>query len=812
MSGATSTNTTNAAAGVAPEITAEWTVHAQLTLSSSTAKPVDGGTAKDEVPAHGGATSTPATLRDDQANNIRGGDAGGGGKVDLNFSQQPTGGSSGTTTTTGSGNPVKLVYKFSTTDHALPFVAATAVPSASYAQPNSASRERPVGKGNVIFNNDPSSPATVASVFVQSPTGDGPQPPGIDGAATGSSASSQLFPKCTSTCSIVLTACTDILPTTDSIPIIINKCESTNNISVDKGTNFPEKTTSNAKDVSCQTSDWETNTIQTIQTGVDPEEGGSIRRRARAQRTITDDCLLSPPPRRRVEDSKFDSLIRKSVSPIVNPFISPTNTIRSQQSASASASVIKKKPRTVHIDVYCTGSDVESSCSSNDDDDDDDGSLDGKSLSSHSSCSSGSRFDTSHMMELKSMAAAAATATSNPTQSQPIFESEEMRVRHKRAGKHEVPRRLMQQPIDQNTLSTIGSLKRSTSIGGGSGRQRASVATRRSVANDEINESKQILFNKHLGDMTKAAKVEDLSVYFRRDASDDAISSNYAMSNRSTRRDITGSSISSALASASGGLYGEDEDDVVLLVGDTGSSKSQLNRSGTTATQSDSFEYENSEDRYRIHEMERVWNQQHWKSPSVERRLLELHNPRHASDSEQRASMPRLLRSDSENNLTESDHSFVYDEAPTVPLSRAHDSNPSLNELSDSSPSTVKSASHPRPADRSRAILQQAILAATMQQQREFSPVEGYTTEYLAIARRFGSLIKGRRKPGTHMGPVRNPECPCAHCRRWMMERDITGGGNSGPGVLRERAVSVDETMPHNIVDMRRHFHMRNLF
>ncbi|XP_050096428.1 uncharacterized protein LOC126578163 isoform X2 [Anopheles aquasalis] len=786
MSGATSTNTTNAAAAVAPEITAEWTVHAQLTLSSSAAKSVDSATAaKEEVPAHGGADrSHQATAWvDGQTDNGVGGDVSSGGKVDLNFSQQPSATSSGTSATGNSGNPVKLVYKFSTTDHALPFVAA---PAASYAQQNSASRERPVGKSNVIFNSDPSSPATVSSVFVQSPTGDGPQPPGIDGVTTGCSVNSQLFPKCTSTCSIVLTACTDLLPTADSIPIIINKCESTNNISVDKGTNFPEKTASNAKDVSCQTSDWETNAIQTIQT-VEAEEGGSIRRRARAQRTITDDCLLSPPPRRRAEDSKFDS-----------------------QSASASASAIKKKPRTVHIDVYCTGSDAETSCSSNDDDDDDDdGSLDGKSLSSHSSCSSGSRFDTSHMMELKSMAAAAAS-TSNPTQSQPIFESEEMRVRHKRAGKHEVPRRLMQQPIDQNTLSTIGSLKRSTSIGGGSGRQRASVAARRSVANDEINESKQILFNKHLGDMTKAAKVEDLSVYFRRDASDDAISSNYAMSNRSTRRDITGSSISSALASA-GGLYEDDEDDMVHLAGDTESSNPQLNRSGTTATQSDSFEYENSEDRYRIHEMERVWNQQHWKSPSVERRLLELHNPRHASDdAEQRASMPRLLRSDSENNLTESDHSFVYDEAPTVPLSRAHDSNPSLNELSDSSPSTVKSASHPRPTERGRAILQQAILAATMQQQRQFSPVEGYTTEYLAIARRFGSLIKGRRKPGTHMGPVRNPECPCAHCRRWMMERDITSAG--GPGVLRERAVSVDETMPHNIVDMRRHFHMRNLF
>ncbi|XP_050073933.1 uncharacterized protein LOC126561681 [Anopheles maculipalpis] len=746
------------------EITAEWTVHAQLTLSSTTPtsdnnrRPSDvppptssaeGCTEGHQPPGPPGPNATSPDIR--------------GGGPDSNITPSPNLlAPPSSSSSSAVGNPVKVVYKFSTTDHPLQqkqsTVSSTAVPSG--------------GKSSVIFNTDPSSPSSPVAL-AQTPTGDGPPPPGAESVA-------QLFPKCTSTCSIVLTACTDLLPTTDTLPIIVNKCESTNNIVVDKSTNFPEKSANNSKDVSCQTSDWETNSKKE-----DKEVAtttGSVKRRGVSQKSTTDACLLSPPPRRRGED-RFDSLTRKSVSPLINPLVSPSNTIRSQQSSVRDTSAAKKKPRTVHIDVYCTGSDAESgsecgSCCSSNEGAKSLPSSGASSSSSHSSVSSGSRFDTSHMMELKAAASNPNIDPAHPT----VYESEEMRVRHKRAGKHEVPRRLMQQTIDQNTLSTIGSLKRTDSARPG--------RPRRNTATDEINESKQILFSKHLGEVPPQQHEEQIqeafNTYFRRDVSDDAISSNYAVSaDRSTRRDVTGSSLSSAFAC--GGFYEDDED---------GEAR-KLNRSGTTATQSDSFEYDNSEDRYRIHEMERVWKQQHWKSPSVERRLLQMHNP-------------PIIRSscqspESEHNLTESDHSFVYDEAPHP----HHASNPSLNEYSDSSPSTVKSASQ-RVSDgphRSMLLQQQAVLAATLLQKREFSPVEGYTDEYLAIARRFGSLITGRRKPGTHMGPVRNPECPCEHCRRWVLERDSGGNGS----VLRERALSVDATgAPNGIVDMRRQFHLRN--
>ncbi|XP_052897399.1 uncharacterized protein LOC128304277 [Anopheles moucheti] len=746
------------------EITAEWTVHAQLTLSSispATFISADNSKLPSDVPPSSTAEECTEVQSPTPEPNISSPSARETG-VDSNVAPQQNFIASPAPTLPASSSsavlsPVKVVYKFSTTDHPL-----------HQKQTNLSSAVPVGGKSNVIFNTDPSSPATPVALAKTS-TAEGPPPPCTENTV-------QLFPKCTSTCSIVLTACTDIVPTTDTLPFTVNKCQSTNNIVVDKSTNFPEKSASNSKDVSCQTSDWETNRQE--------DKDGAVKRRGVPHKSTTDGSLLSPPPRRR--EDRFDSLVRKSISPHINPLVSPSNTIRSQQSSVRDTSVAKKKPRTVHIDVYCTGSDAESGsdcdscCSFNEGTKSLPSSGMRSATSSNSSVSSGSRFDTSHMMEMKAAAVYPNIDPSHPT----VYESEEIRVRHKRVGKHEVPRRLMQQTIDQNTLSTIGSLKRTGSARHG--------RPRRNTAIDEISESKKILFSKHLGEVPQQQNEEQIqdafSTYFRQDISDDAISSNYALSaDRSTRRDVTGSSLSSALAC--GGFYEDNEDSDI---------HSKLNRSGTTATQSDSFEYDNSEDRYRIHEMEHVWKQHHWKSPSVERRLLQMQNSTVPS--------PSCHSPESEHNLTESDHSFVYDEAP-----HPHASNPSLNEYSDSSPSTVKSASQRASSRPNRSILlqQQAVFAATLQYKREFSPVEGYTNEYLAIARRFGSLITGRRKPGTHMGPVRNPECPCEHCRRWVLERD----SGSDVTLLHERALSVDGmSAPNGIVDMRRQFHLRNTY
>ncbi|XP_055609686.1 uncharacterized protein LOC129756721 [Uranotaenia lowii] len=768
---ATSSGGGSSKAVLTPEITAEWTVHAQLTLSHQ------GSSSACDKPT---TTSTSGIDEPDTATN--------------SLNENPATGESAQSSGTGQRPPpVKVVYKFSTADPAATSgngITAAGCCNNSGAVPNATATAVTFKQqdGSSIFNSIISDASSTQvkqtgnednttsqstgdsglSNHTSSASGDRPILSG--GTATTSlplpsiTITPQLFPKCTSTCSIVLTA--DLLPPspggTDPTVITINKAASTGHVTsatADKFTCFPEKPSNEGKDVSCQTSDIEAAIEKMIKASGDDLQ--KLHQKAA-------EALLSPVMARR--DDKYGSLTRKSPLSPAN-ILSPSNTLLSQRSKDGT----KKKPRTVHIDVYCTGSDADSSSSS------DESSV----RTEGSSSSSGSRFDTSHLQELKS--------TSNVTHPT-IYESEEMKLRHRRATKHEVPRRVAQQTVDQSTLSTIGSLKKA----GAHNRK----PIKRSNTKEEINESKQILFNKILGDQQDLEPLTDLQ-FIPRDQSDDNLSSNYPFSNRSAKRDITGSSLSSALASASFDEVGDLEEAAGGI--------SNLHRSGTIVTHSDSFEYENSEDRYRIHEMEERWGRQKWKSPSVERihemeerwgaktwkspsverRLLEIHNPVHLR-----------TQSESDNNGSESDHSFIYD-SPCRPEESVH----SMNEFSDSSPSTVKSCSNRTPSnvDNSKRIFQQALLNANNSSNtfppRTWSPVEGYSNEYLSIARRFGSLITGKRKPGLHIGPVRNPECQCEHCRRWVVERE---------GGLRERALSVDDTPFSNIVDMRRKFHFRN--
>ncbi|XP_062710341.1 uncharacterized protein LOC134288706 [Aedes albopictus] len=729
-----------------PEITAEWTVHAQLTLSHQGGSNV---VSCDKVKSDGGRRGESIPVPNSTAD-------GAGASESPQSSQQQH----------QQRPPVKVIYKFSAPHHGLgsdgggnysPAATGDAGGGVTFKQDGSTIFTTTADQTKTATTTSATTAASSSSV--QSP-GTETCKPHSDGQDTAkplnllaapqtltATATSPLFPKCTSTCSIVLTA--DLLPTgvggAHEPTISVSKFAATNGnvfntTTADKYTCFPEKSFDGskiyeAKDVSCQTSDIELSKDKTVQTSGDDLRSLTTRKAAEA--------LMSPAATRREE--KYGSLPRKSPLSPAN-ILSPSNTIQSQRSSVKDSS--KKKPRTVHIDVYCTGSDAESSSPSSSDE--------SSVRSASSSSASGSRFDTSHLAELK-----ANSNLSHPT----VFESEEMKLRHKRAGKHEVPRRMIQQTVvDQSTLSTVGSLKKTES------QSRKSV--KRSNTKDEINESKQMLFNKILGEPKEAETYANLE-YLERDPSDDNVSSNYPFSVHSAKRDVTGSSLSSALASA-----GLDE------VGDLDES-ANLNRSRTNVTHSDSFEYANSEDRYRIHQMERVWGDQTWKSPSVERKLLEIHNPKYRRHSE------------SDNNLSESDHSFVYD-SPSRPNESVH---------SDSSPSTVKSNSNRAPpsniVDASKRMLQQALLTANGSSTfppRILSPVEGYTSEYLALARRFGSLITGKRKPGVHMGPVRNPECQCEHCLRWMRQRESS---------IRERAMSVDDT-PYNIVDMRKKLHLRN--
>ena len=86
----------------------------------------------------------------------------------------------------------------------------------------------------------------------------------------------------------------------------------------------------------------------------------------------------------------------------------------------------KKPPRTVHIDVYCTGSDVDSSSSSDN--------------------TSSEAEDEEYVEKENNNDENLIDQTSNSTK-QTVYETEEMKLHHRRAGRNDLPRRLRSQKI-----------------------------------------------------------------------------------------------------------------------------------------------------------------------------------------------------------------------------------------------------------------------------------------------------------------------------------------------------------------------------
>lgn len=177
----------------------------------------------------------------------------------------------------------------------------------------------------------------------------------------------------------------------------------------------------------------------------------------------------------------------------------------------------------MHIDVYCTGSDAEGDDSSDD------------------SSSSSASHSKDHLKEDDS--------TATP---QTVYDNSKYRLHHKRIDNcKNLPRRMGGQSTDMhNTPSAMphsGSPITPYNL--------REFLLSKSDTKDEVNESKQMLFNKHIG-LTSDYQVRPNQRFntrnrFRKDNSDGCLSSNYPNSSRSTVRDFTSSSISSALASNS---------------------------------------------------------------------------------------------------------------------------------------------------------------------------------------------------------------------------------------------------------------------
>lgn len=258
---------------------------------------------------------------------------------------------------------------------------------------------------------------------------------------------------------------------------------------------------------------------------------------------------------------------------------------------------------------------------------------------------------------------------------------------------------------------------------------------------EEVIESKQMLFKKYLGDQRQIRKFNELRslMTFRRDISDDAISSNYANSSYSTVRDMTTSSIGSGMPTSP---FEDSEPTWKDLDGEmkaVGSFK----------------QWNEMEEMHKMRQFERLWNREEDPARNLlsQQKLMEnfMFVNRNPGDS------------DNSGNISESDHTFQ------------------LGNISDSSPPTVVSFSNRRKTGQSPALKVEEIRSMSSSLRSGT-----YSKDHLALSKRFGSVIKTMRKPGHHAGPVRNPSCLCETCKRWVLERDQVQG--------RDRAFSFGDT------------------
>lgn len=345
-----------------------------------------------------------------------------------------------------------------------------------------------------------------------------------------------------------------------------------------------------------------------------------------------------------------------------------------------------------------------------------------------------------------------------------VIEADDMLLKHKRiAGKSELPRKLAngkrqsdngsisvshltlecipeQNPQPQQPAESVDPLFDFTRV----------LMQNRANEKDEVNESKQMLFKKFLGDQRQIQKFNELRslLHFRRDASDDAISSNYANSCSSTVRDLTSSSIGSVLTHSPSTVH-EDSDFAWKEL-------DASIKAGNFITPVGSFkQWNETEELQKMRQFERLW------SHRDEEPVRDLMTQHRLMENFMLVNKQRM-DSDHSGNISESDHSFLKSNE--------------LGNISDSSPSTVISYAYKKTKTEPIPVLEETPERRDISSMSSSLKSGNYSQDHLALAKKFGSVVKTMRKPGHHIGPVRNPACFCETCKRWLLERDQVQG------------------------------------
>lgn len=414
----------------------------------------------------------------------------------------------------------------------------------------------------------------------------------------------------------------------------------------------------------------------------------------------------------------------------------PSKFGRYDKSSTPESKASDKKPRTVHIDVYCTGTELESSSSS---------------------CSDSEN-----------------KTTSSP---QTVFESEKFRLTHKRAHDKEAPHHLQKtQSNDSNVQSLRKKFEKDESDDDGASTAYPSQLSSFSAIKD-IGSS----FSTSVPPSWSSVSMTSCPL-----PDDDSVAN--------TSWKDTYSDLGSLLESRSSLAQTDSLDFVPRKLWQRQSIEESPENGSLPETPSkaslqpsDSFEYANSEDRMRIKKMERMWGQDNkpWKSPQfqkkhlVQQKKLKEYLDKRMSDK----SLPKWESKDTDSEGTDSEEKgwTIVNEEQKIKASKE---DPKViadvvkqcadRKKVETKPSPISrfmdrkgNASDSNLAAKSPSILAiRQRLNANPSLGSPFTIFPGIFTEQRAVAKRFGNVVNVFKKPGHHIGPIKNPDCTCEHCRR----------------------------------------------
>lgn len=382
-----------------------------------------------------------------------------------------------------------------------------------------------------------------------------------------------------------------------------------------------------------------------------------------------------------------------------------------------------------------------------------------------------------------------------------MFESDKLRVVHTRVGKDRLPagylRRQQQQQQRQGKVAAGSTSRRSESL-------KYEVA--------HLAEQQRVVRGYDSDDGLSSHYPSQVSSYSTlRGATETSVPQSEVTTTAS--RDPSSSTISSSSIALS------DEYDSAAATSwkDTVTELDSLVHSTLSLAQSDSFEYADTADRLRIREKERAWagtkgdgdDSKTWRSPHVERKhllqqqkfkeFLDKHlgksafplwkaettedsdddetgdawifcdretelSPHPAGKALKREDTVKRVSSGKDKNevrLVTSAKGAVAAKASALLKPPAHDT----GSLSDSGPHRFvrRTAIGPfgyRTPSPPPSKVKTSVTSP-------FTNIPGKRTDQLSKAEKFGTIIGAFRKPGHHVGPSKNPECACEHCRKY---------------------------------------------